>query len=110
MVDLLNLEAEIIQEGSDEPLCKKRRLLNNKMKVALAEGTDFFSKKSKIDIRTLVSCLRLRAHPHACTASFSVFYFYRPTVRPRRTSPPSECQRNNTAILFATAARRSTMA
>ena len=39
VVDLLNLEAEIIREGSDEPLCKKRRLLNNKMKVALAEGT-----------------------------------------------------------------------
>ena len=31
--------AEIIREGSDEPQCKKRRLLNNKMKVALAEGT-----------------------------------------------------------------------
>ena len=39
VLDLLNLEAEIIREGSDEPLCKKRRLLNNKMKVALAEGT-----------------------------------------------------------------------
>ena len=38
VLDLLNLEAEIIREGSDEPLCKKRRLLNNKMKVALAEG------------------------------------------------------------------------
>ena len=28
VLDLLNLEAEIIREGSDEPLCKKRRLLN----------------------------------------------------------------------------------
>ena len=39
VVEQLHLEAEIIREGSDEPLCKKRRLLNNKMKVALAEGT-----------------------------------------------------------------------
>ena len=40
------------------------------------------------------------------TASFSVFHVYRPTGRPRRTSPPSAAlgsQRNNTAILFATA-------
>ena len=35
VVDLLNLEAEIIREGSDEPLSKKRRLLNNKIKVVL---------------------------------------------------------------------------
>jgi len=37
VVDLLNLEAEIIRDGSDEPLSKKRRLLNNKIKVALVE-------------------------------------------------------------------------
>jgi len=36
--------------------------------------------------------------------------FYRPTARPRRTSPPSACQRNSTAIPFAFAARHSTMA
>ena len=35
VVDLLNLEAEIIRDGSDEPLSKKRRLLNNKIKVVL---------------------------------------------------------------------------
>ena len=35
VLDLLNLEAEIIREGSDEPLSKKRRLLNNKIKVVL---------------------------------------------------------------------------
>jgi len=34
------------------------------------------------------------------TASFCVSSFYRPTARPRRTSPPSACQRNNTAVLF----------
>ena len=39
VVDLLNLESEIIREGSDEPLSKKRRLLNNKIKVSLVEGT-----------------------------------------------------------------------
>jgi hypothetical protein len=37
-------------------------------------------------------------------------FFYRPTARPRRTSPPSACQRNNTSIHFAVAARYSTMA
>jgi hypothetical protein len=33
---------------------------------------------------------------HACTASFCVFFFYRPTGRPRRTSIPLECHRNAT--------------
>ena len=40
VVDLLNLEAEIIREESDdtdEPQCKKRRLLNNKIQLALVE-------------------------------------------------------------------------
>ena len=35
VIEHLQLEAEIIQEGSDEPPCKKRRLLNNKLKLAL---------------------------------------------------------------------------
>jgi hypothetical protein len=35
-------------------------------------------------------------HPPACTASFCVFFFYRPTGRPRRTSLPLECHRNAT--------------
>ena len=43
-----------------------------------------------------------------CTASFCVSSFYRPAARPRRTSPPSACQRNNTANHFAF--RHSTMA
>jgi len=46
----------------------------------------------------------------AATARFCVSSFYRPTARPRRTSPPSACQRNNTATHFASAARHSTMA
>ena len=33
-------------------------------------------------------------HPPACTASFCVFFFYRPTARPRRTSMPLNCLRN----------------
>ena len=40
VLDLLNLEAEIIREESDdtdEPQCKKRRLLNNKIQLALVE-------------------------------------------------------------------------
>ena len=40
VVDLLNLEAEIIREESDdtdEPQRKKRRLLNNKIQLALVE-------------------------------------------------------------------------
>ena len=32
----------------------------------------------------------------ACTANFWVFFFYRPTGRPRRTSLPLECHRNAT--------------
>jgi hypothetical protein len=35
-------------------------------------------------------------HPPACTASFCVFFFYRPTGRPRRTSLPLKCHRNAT--------------
>jgi hypothetical protein len=34
--------------------------------------------------------------PPACTASFCVFFFYRPTGRPRRTSLPLACHRNAT--------------
>jgi hypothetical protein len=34
--------------------------------------------------------------PPACTASFCVFFFYRPTARPRRTSLPLDCHRNKT--------------
>jgi len=37
VVEHLNQEAELIREGSDEPHCKKRRLLNNKIKVTLVE-------------------------------------------------------------------------
>ena len=37
VVEQLNLEAEIIRDGSDEPQCKKRRLLNNKIQLALVE-------------------------------------------------------------------------
>jgi hypothetical protein len=32
--------------------------------------------------------------PPACTASLCVFFFYRPTARPRRTSLPLDCHRN----------------
>jgi hypothetical protein len=61
VLDLLNLEAEIIREGSDEPLCKKRRLLNNKMKVALAEGTRAQAENIRAqaeNIRALVEICR----------------------------------------------------
>ena len=34
--------------------------------------------------------------PHACTANFCVFSFYRPTGRLRRTSLPRDCHRNTT--------------
>ena len=36
----------------------------------------------------------LSAQAHACTASFCVSFFYRPTGRPKRTSLPLECHRN----------------
>jgi hypothetical protein len=47
-------------------------------------------------IRTILFSPPLSAPPPECTASFCVFFFYRPTGRPRRTSMPLECQRNNT--------------
>jgi hypothetical protein len=49
------------------------------------------------------------AQEHACTASFCVFFSYRPTGRPRRTSLPMECHRNATnRTRFVSSALRST--
>ena len=49
-----------------------------------------------LTIRTFRCSLPLRAHPPACTANFGVFFFYRPTGKPRRTSLPLACHRNAT--------------
>jgi hypothetical protein len=49
-----------------------------------------------LTIRTFLFFPRLLAPAAACTASFCVFFFYRPTWRPRRTSLPLECHRNAT--------------
>ena len=51
----------------------------------------------------------LSAQAHACMASFCVFFFYRPTGRPKRTSLPLECHRNaTTRTRFVLSARHST--
>jgi hypothetical protein len=50
------------------------------------------------------------AHPTACTASFCVFFFYRPTGRPMRTSLPLECHRKRNRNHFGSSARHSTKA
>jgi hypothetical protein len=50
--------------------------------------------KNALTIRTFLFSPPLSAQAHACTVS--VFFFYRPTGRPRRTSLPLECHRNTT--------------
>jgi len=49
----------------------------------------------------------LSAQAHACSASFCVFFFYRPTGRPTRTSLPLACHRNATNRLFPSQPQRS---
>jgi hypothetical protein len=62
-----------------------------------------------LTIRTFLFSLPLSARAHACTASFCVLFFYRPTGRPRRTSLPLECHRNATnRTRFVSSARHST--
>jgi hypothetical protein len=48
------------------------------------------------DNQNISFSLPSQAYPPACTASFCVFFFCRPTGRPRRTSLPLECHRNAT--------------
>jgi hypothetical protein len=63
-----------------------------------------------LTIRTFLFSPPLSAQAHACTASFCVFFFYRPTGRPRRTSLPLECHRNaTTRTRFVSSARHSTI-
>jgi hypothetical protein len=51
------------------------------------------------------------AQAHACTASFCVFFFYRPTGRLRLTSLPLECDHNATnQTRFVSSAQHSTRA
>jgi hypothetical protein len=49
-----------------------------------------------LTIRTYVFSPPSSAQAHACTASFCVFFFYRPTGRPRHSSMPLECHRDAT--------------
>ena len=61
------------------------------------------------DKQNISFSLPLSAQAHACTASFCVFFFYRPTGRPRRTSLPLECHRNAiNRTRFVSSARHST--
>ena len=61
-----------------------------------------------LTIRTFLFSPPLSAQAHACTASFGVFFFYRSTGRPRRTSLPLECHRKATRTRFVSSARHST--
>jgi hypothetical protein len=54
-----------------------------------------------LTIRKFLFSPPLSAQAHACTATFCVFFFCRPTGRPRRTSLPLECHRNATTLRIA---------
>jgi hypothetical protein len=61
------------------------------------------------DNQNISFSLPLSAQAHACTASFCVFFFYRPPGRQRRTSLTLECHRNATnRTRFVSSARHST--
>jgi len=49
-----------------------------------------------LTIRTFLFSQQLLVLAAACTASFCVLFFYRPTGRPRRTSLQLECHRKTT--------------
>ena len=59
-----------------------------------------------LTIRALLFSPRSLVHPPACTASFCVFFFYRPTGRLRHTSLPAgmSSQTNNSEALRFTRA------
>ena len=63
-------------------------LLRSERSIAIGNNT--------LTIRTFLFSPPLRAHQPACTANICVFFFYRPTGRPRRTSLPQACHRNAT--------------
>ena len=109
----------LVQYHSDIRSDKIAKLKANKNAAML-----FYDKEEKIQVRLKVEAPRasddrdlgvmimlfIVLSRNKLRIPLEVTYSYRPTGRPRRTSPPSDCQHNNTAILFATAARRSTMA
>jgi hypothetical protein len=51
-------------------------------------------------IRTFLFSPPLSPQAQACTASFCVFVFYRPTERPRRTSVPGMSSQRNQSDSF----------
>ena len=62
-----------------------------------------------LTIRTFLFSPSLSAQAHACTASFCIFFFCRPTGRPKGTSLPLECHRNTTNwTRFGSRAQHST--
>jgi hypothetical protein len=72
--------------------------------VLLRSATLTAIGNNTLTIRTFL----LSAQARACMASFCVFFFYRPTGRPRRTSLPLECHRNATKLTrFVSSARHS---
>ena len=53
--------------------------------VLLSSAKLTATDNNTLTIRTFLFSPPLSAQAHACTASFCVFFFYRPTGRPRRT-------------------------
>jgi hypothetical protein len=71
-------------------LAAKRRLNNYRQQYADNQNISFLPAIVSTSTRTLPQL------PPAYTANFCVFFFYRPTGRPRRTSLPLECHHNAT--------------
>jgi hypothetical protein len=75
--------------------------------LALRSANSTAIGNNTLTIRTFLFSSPLSAQAHACTASFCVFFFYRPTGRPRRAS--MECHRTVTnRTRFDSSARHST--
>ena len=79
----------------------RRVLLRSERPIAIGNKT--------LTITTFLFSRPLLAPPHACTANFCVFFSYRPTKRPGRTSLPLECYRNATNRTCSDFAARSSI-
>jgi len=96
--------------GSSRHVQQKNGIKRNSMRLCRMRRAELTSiGNNTLTIRTFLFSTPLSAQAHACTASFCVFFFYKPTGRPRRTSLPLECHRNATnRTRFVSSARHST--
>jgi hypothetical protein len=65
--------------------------------VLLHSARSILIGNSTLTIRTFLFSPPLLAPAHACTANFCVFFFYRPTGRPKRTLQVSNLPRNRSS-------------